>query len=177
MKTYVLSSSRNTINSPFKTYDIKSKKKDKTKMERNEFTCMNKVFKHHWAHSAHTALNHRQNKHVRHPTVKQLTHPPMSPSNPSLYESGVEEGRGGTDAYWTPLSSSSPPPTPSFLSILHSCSSPSISLATHEPATMIDPTFNSTVPCKSIYIHIYYPYQIHTDVSLHLPFADPLGLS
>lgn len=122
------------------------------------------------------ALNHRQNKHVRHLTVKQLLRPPLSPQNLSLFEPGIEEGSGGTDAYWALPSSLSPPP-PSLLSFLHSCSSPSISLATQESTTIIHPTSNSTVPCKSIYIHIYYPYQIHTEVSLHLPFAEPLGLS
>lgn len=70
----------------------------------------------------------------------------------------------------------SPPPCPPILSSLHSCSPPHL-LVSHEPATMIDPTSNSTVTCKSIYVHIYYPYQIHTDVFLHLLFSEPLALS
>ncbi len=71
----------------------------------------------------------------------------------------------------------SPPPCPP-ISCLPSTAVPlPFSLASHEPATMIDPTSNSTVTCKSIYVHIYYPYQIHTDVFLHLPFSEPLALS
>ncbi len=99
--------------------------------------------------------------------------PPKPPKTHLFYEAGIEEGCGGTDAYWTPLPSSL---SSYILSSLHSCSPP-FSLASHEPATMIDPTSNSTVTCKSIYVHIYYPYQIHTDVFLHLPFSEPLALS
>ncbi len=51
-------------------------------------------------------------------------HPPPPPKPPKthlFYEAGIEEGCGGTDAYWTPLPSSL---SSYILSSLHSCSPP-----------------------------------------------------
>lgn len=83
-----------------------------------------------------------------------------------FYEAGKEEGHGAL-MHTEHLS---------LLLLLLSCLPSTavplpVSLASHEPVTMIDPTSNSNVTCKSIYVPIYYPYQIHTDVFLHLPFS------